>query len=171
MDKATHHDHSHVQSLWLEKSDAKVLSQKESQKFVAVSILSFREWERVTRTGWIIWFEKNLLGVPKCSWYKSKWAAGPFLDYFEWVLQQQLEGVHSIPGRHVWLKIIQKRSRCPFWFLPGTLFFGTLISFIGDYCQRQVIHWADDDGVFNAGQLLTGTIEVFLILKIPSERS
>ena len=28
-----------------------------------------------------------------------------------------------------------------------------------------MIHWADDDGVFNAGQLLTGTIEVFLILK------
>ena len=48
-------------------------------------------------------------------------------------------------------------------------FFGTLISFIGDYCQRQVIHWADDDGVFNAGQLLTGTIEVFLIKKKTSE--
>ena len=124
MNKATHHGHSHVQSLWLEKSDINHPFQKESQKFKAVTTFSFREWERVTRTGWIIWFEKNLLGVPKCSWYKSKWAAGPFLDYFEWVLQQQLEGVHSIPGRHVWLKIIQKRSRCPFWFLPGTLFLG-----------------------------------------------
>ena len=126
MDKATHHGHSHVQSLWLEKSDAYVLFQQESQKFIAVTIFSFREWERVTRTGWIIWFEKNLLGVPKSSWYKSKLAA----IISKWVLTAssaangRCRGCSFLSGTTNRLKIIWKRPCCPFWFLSGTLFLG-----------------------------------------------
>ena len=98
MDKATHHDHSHVQSLWLEKSDANVLFQKESQKFVAVTILSFREWERVTRTGWIIWFEKIYWvsqNVPDIN-QSEEW--GPLLNNFKWVLTVRAAAIRRCRG-------------------------------------------------------------------------
>ena len=169
MDKATHHDHSHVQSLWLEKSEAKVLFQKESQKFITVTICSFREWERVTRTGWIIWFEKIYWvsqNVPDIN-QSEEW--GPLLNNFKWVLRVRAAAIRRCRGCSFHMetacpiKNYLKTALLTILILIMSSFFGTLISFIGDYCQRQVIHWADDDGVFNAGQLLTGTIEVFLI--------
>ena len=164
MDKATHHGHSHIQSLWLEKSDANVLFQKE-----AVTISSFREWERVTRTGWIIWFEKIYWvsqNVPDIN-QSEEW--GPLLNNFKWVLTVRAAAIRRCRGCsfHIetacLIKNYLKSALLPILIPIRNSFFGTLISFIGDYCQRQVIHWADDDGVFNAGQLLTGTIEVFLI--------